>query len=112
MRDGKVCEFCLRGEILDSLWGCFTLYECEKGVDYMQKYLRAFPDPCEGFYCGTGKRGEIWKPKYKRIDMSKMRKSESRIKQEREDKEKRQREAEILRKKAINLLRDADELER
>jgi hypothetical protein len=112
MIDGKVCEFCLDGEVLDSLWGRFRLYECEKGVDYMQKYLGAFPDPCEGFHCGTGKRGETWKPKYKRIDMSKMRKSKSCIKQEKEDKEKRQKEAEVLRNKAIDLLRNADELER
>lgn len=113
MQDGKVCTHCLLGIVCLSLYGKFRVYECEKGIEYMCKDLLAgFVEPCDGYHCGYGKRGEKWRPKYKRIHWSEMRKSEDCIQDEKEDTEKRHREAEQLRKEAMDLMVKAKELEK
>jgi len=113
MRDGKVCEHCLLGIVMISFYGNFRVYECEKGIEYEPKdWLAGFSNPCEGFHCGTGKRGEKWTPTYKRILMSQMRKSKSCIEDEKKEAEKRRKEAEELRKEALILIRKADALEK
>lgn len=112
MSDGKTCEHCLIGITCYSLYGKFKVYECEKGERYMQQDLIAgFIEPCYGYHCGTGKRGETWKPKYKRIPTSQMRKSESCIQDEEEESESRRKDADSLKKQALELLLKAKELE-
>lgn len=113
MSDGKVCEHCLLGILVYSLYGTKRVYECELGIKYMHKDLLAgFTDPCDGYYCGTGKRGEKWSPKYNRISYSQMRKSEECISNERREKEDRKKQANKLRKQAEELLLQARDLDK
>lgn len=117
MIDGKVCEHCLLGMVLFSLMGRFRVYECEKVEEYEYKdLLTRFYNICEGYHCGVDykdeKRERRWKPKYKRIPSSEMRKSESCIRQEKEDAEDRKKKADRLRKDAMELMCEAQELER
>jgi hypothetical protein len=113
MSDGKVCEHCLLGILVYSLYGQKRVYECELGIKYMHKDLLAgFTDTCDGYYCGNGKRGEAWVPKYERISYSQMRKSEECLSDERREKEYNSEKANKLRKQAEELLMQARDLEK
>jgi len=120
----KVCEHCLIGILLSSMYGRFRVYECELGI-HDKDFLAGFEEPCVAYpSCGTSKlvlksynngKDKGWereyKFKYKRIPISKMRKSEDCLRQEREEAADRKEGVERIRTEAMNLLRRADALE-
>jgi len=106
----KVCEHCQIGMSLYTFYGRQRVYECKLNL-YPKDCLAGFYEPCEGYHCGNGKRGEDWKPKYKQISISSMKKSEECLQQELEEKRDRDQKAARLRKEAEKLLLQARELE-
>lgn len=108
--DSKVCEHCLLGVAIYTFYGRYRVYECELNI-YPKDCLAGFYEPCRGYHCGTGKRGEDWKPKYKQISESDMRKSKDCLDDEREERRYRDEKAARLRKEAEELLLKARELE-
>ena len=107
---GKVCEHCQIGMALYTFYGRQRVYECALN-QHSKDCLAGFYEPCEGYHCGNGKRGEDWKPKYKQISISSMKKSEECLQQESEEKHDRDQKAARLRKEAEKLLLEARELE-
>ena len=117
----EVCEHCLIGILVTSMYGRFRVYECEMGI-HDKDWLAGFERPCVAHpSCETSKqvlksynhgKDKGWereyKFRYKRIPFSEMRKSEECIRQEREMEAARKKEAEQLRAKAIELIRQAD----
>ncbi len=121
----EVCEHCLIGVVIDSLWGPFQVYKCELDQYHGQEWLGGFEKPCEGHQCKTEKqvlrsynhgKDKRWeweyKFRYKRIPRDQMRKSEDCLRQEREEEAARKGKAEALRRKAMEILREADQVER
>jgi hypothetical protein len=107
----NVCEHCLIGMSIYSLYGRQRVYECD--LDLHQKdCLAGFFEPCDGSSCGNYNRNKgEWIFKYKQISSSFMRKSEECLQQEREERQEREEKARRLRKKAEELLLRAGELE-
>jgi len=120
----EVCEHCLIGMLLTSMYGRFRVYECELGI-HDKDWLAGFEEPCVAHpSCGTSKRvlksynhgkdkgwEREYKFKYKRIPISEMRKSKDCIWQEQEEATDRKKEVERIRTEAMDLMRRADALE-
>lgn len=106
----KVCEHCLLGMVLYSLYGNFRVYECKLNI-HNKDCLAGFYEPCNGYYCSVGKR-ETLKPKYKLIEERDMKKSEDCLQQEKEELQERKEKADRLRKEAEELLFKAREIEK
>jgi hypothetical protein len=106
----EVCEHCQIGMSLYTFYGRQRVYECDLN-QYPKDCLAGFFEPCEGYHCGNGKRGDDWKPKYKQIPIFRMKKSEECLQQEREEQKDRDDKARRLRKEAEELLLKARELE-
>lgn len=107
----KVCEHCQIGMSLYTFYGRQRVYECALNQHH-KDCLAGFYEPCEGYHCGNGKRGEDWKPKYKQIPIDQMKKSEECLQQELEEKQERDQKAARLRKEAEELLLKARDLEK
>jgi len=49
----EVCEHCLIGITIESLWGPFQVYECELDQYRNKEWSAGFEEPCEGHRCKT-----------------------------------------------------------
>ncbi len=116
IRDGMVCEHCLIGGSVLSMYGRVRVFECELGHRNNDKdCCIGFFEPCDYYpNCFTSrstwpsKENRPAKFKYTRIPRSEMRKSVECLKEEKEDENKKNKEREQLRDKAFELLKQAE----
>ena len=118
LEDGKCCEHCLIGGTILTMYGRARVYECELGHRNSDRdCCIGFFEPCD-YYPNCFTSRSVWpsksdrpaKFKYERIPMSKMRKSNGCLKEEKEEEDRKNKEHERLRNKAFELLKEADDI--
>ncbi len=116
--DGKCCEHCLIGGTILTMMGNARVYECELGHrDSDRDCCIGFFEPCD-YYPNCFTSRSVWpskadrpaKFKYERISMSKMRKSERCLREEKEEQERNAKERERIRNQAFELLKQAEDI--